>query len=798
MCPAPCNCSTTVAQSHVGISARRRSPGCRVALLCSRAVPAITCSLILIACRTEQPTSVPAVVASVAVTPFSSTVAIGESVGFTAMAHDADGQPVIGRTITWISSDPAKLRVTSAGVATATASGDAAIIATVDGVDGDATVVVAAVVLATAMLGPDVQQSVRGVINEIRSGIDVAPATAATRVRVLPGAIGSAVAATSSSGALLLMGVERGGIISIDAHSSGIALLRLVVLGAFPYVDADALDAATTRHPEFTALVTKIRQLSESGVSFLGDDDVLARAIRIALAAIPSDGRARTNDVRANPTRAAASTVSTMSFPLVEVDVDHTDYDVGKPRTTLYLANHTFLPWEVRSVDDVTGVVIEPLHLLKPQQFDPFAPPFYSGGSGTTEGANTRIRLELSQSQDTRKEALRQIGVTLIGAVAPIVGVVAKDQVVRLTAAVVPKIFDEAFLTGVAALAPEDAAVALALRLFDQSAVEAIAREAATILIKDSVKDLVGEEGLFRLLRDFLDLYSKLSKLLSASAYLRSASYVYSDYGPFSSVNDRLTVCEEEGYFVRCVESLRIEPSAISLPVGGQQPVSLPATYASGTEVFEPPKLDFAFDPVPSGVASLITLPDGSTRAVRADAAGVTRLTIRVPSQNRSAAASVTVTSQVDPPLAGRLTIEDISGRLEWPVSDGSTVMIARLYNADGSMDEQFSGPVCWTTSDVRVLHFFSSGQYPESACGSFGFRVYFRGPGIATVTGTARGLEAKITYAITCVAGHVACTGFLASASGAAPSAAVTRQPTPLKTRRGIGGHPRPGPPSD
>lgn len=84
----------------------------------------------------------PAVVASVTVTFNSPTLTVGQSTQATAVARDASGNIVTGRTVTWASDDALFASVSATGLVTALASGTAAIVARIDGVPGFATVTI--------------------------------------------------------------------------------------------------------------------------------------------------------------------------------------------------------------------------------------------------------------------------------------------------------------------------------------------------------------------------------------------------------------------------------------------------------------------------------------------------------------------------------------------------------------------------------------------------------------------------------------------------------------------------------
>ena len=100
---------------------------------------------LLAACgTTDLPSDPSPTVASVAVTSATTTMtAFGSTIQLTAVAKDAAGGTISGRTFTWSSSDQTVVTVSSSGLATAVADGAASITATADGVDGSASLTVA-------------------------------------------------------------------------------------------------------------------------------------------------------------------------------------------------------------------------------------------------------------------------------------------------------------------------------------------------------------------------------------------------------------------------------------------------------------------------------------------------------------------------------------------------------------------------------------------------------------------------------------------------------------------------------
>jgi len=86
----------------------------------------------------------PASVASVVVSPTSTSLFVGNTLQLAAALKDAGGNTLTGRTVTWASSTPAVATVNSSGLVTAVAAGSAMMTATSEGVKGTATVTVTA------------------------------------------------------------------------------------------------------------------------------------------------------------------------------------------------------------------------------------------------------------------------------------------------------------------------------------------------------------------------------------------------------------------------------------------------------------------------------------------------------------------------------------------------------------------------------------------------------------------------------------------------------------------------------
>src|SRR5207249_2053834 len=84
----------------------------------------------------------PAPVATVTLTPGSATVNEGQTLQLTATLKDANGNTLVGRTVTWQSSNTSAATVNGSGLVSGVAAGSATITATSEGQSGTSAITV--------------------------------------------------------------------------------------------------------------------------------------------------------------------------------------------------------------------------------------------------------------------------------------------------------------------------------------------------------------------------------------------------------------------------------------------------------------------------------------------------------------------------------------------------------------------------------------------------------------------------------------------------------------------------------
>jgi uncharacterized protein YjdB len=164
-------------------------------------------------------TVIPPPVASVTVSPPSSSVGVGQTVQLSVTLKDAGGNTLLGRVTSWTSDQPSIASVTSGGLVTGAAAGTAVITAMSEGQSGTATVTVTGTGSFTVTVLPDTAT--------------VAPlgtVQLAAVVRDPGGAVVSNPAVSWSSGSPLVADVSSSGLVT--ALLPGTAVISAASNGA--------------------------------------------------------------------------------------------------------------------------------------------------------------------------------------------------------------------------------------------------------------------------------------------------------------------------------------------------------------------------------------------------------------------------------------------------------------------------------------------------------------------------------------------------------------------------------------
>jgi uncharacterized protein YjdB len=170
-------------------------------------------------------------VASVAVSPASASVAVGQTVQLTATLKDASGTPLSGRVVTWSSGAPAVATVSATGLVTSVAAGTATITATSEGKSGTAGITVAPTAVASVSVSPAAPSVPAGQTVQLAATPKDASGTPLTGRVVTWSSTAPAVATVNGSG--LVTGLAAGST-TITASSEGKSGTATVTVTAAP------------------------------------------------------------------------------------------------------------------------------------------------------------------------------------------------------------------------------------------------------------------------------------------------------------------------------------------------------------------------------------------------------------------------------------------------------------------------------------------------------------------------------------------------------------------------------------
>ena len=169
-------------------------------------------------------------VASVAVTPSSSSLLVGQASQLTATTRDSTGGTLMGRTVTWSSSNTAVATVASAGLVTAVGAGTAIITASSEGRSGTAAITVALVPVASVAVTPASASLLIGQTSQLAAATrDSIGGTLSGRA-VAWSSSNTAVATVSSAGVVTAIGAGTATITATSEGRSGTAAITVALV----------------------------------------------------------------------------------------------------------------------------------------------------------------------------------------------------------------------------------------------------------------------------------------------------------------------------------------------------------------------------------------------------------------------------------------------------------------------------------------------------------------------------------------------------------------------------------------
>jgi len=157
-------------------------------------------------------------IATIAVTPSTDTVVVTQTLQLTAVAKDAQGGTLTGRTMAWITSDASRATVSSTGLVTGVSPGAVTITASAEGKTGTASITIKDKPVGAVILSPAQVSIETGQTRQLTAQVTDDQGNALTGRPITYTSDNSAVATVSSAG--LVTGVAIGAA-KITATSEG-------------------------------------------------------------------------------------------------------------------------------------------------------------------------------------------------------------------------------------------------------------------------------------------------------------------------------------------------------------------------------------------------------------------------------------------------------------------------------------------------------------------------------------------------------------------------------------------------
>ena len=203
-------------------------------------------------------------VSLVRVTPGSATIAVSSSITLQAEALDASGAPVLGRPITWTSSNETIAIVSATGIVAGIAPGSVTISAAIDGRTGTAAITVSPQAVETVAITPEVDTINVGRRLTLRATPFDARNTPLVNRAIAWTSSDPSIATVSSSGEVLALSV---GTVRIRATVEGKFAEAIITVLPVPVASVIVAPSQVTLNPGQTSQLTVT--LSDSGGNVL-------------------------------------------------------------------------------------------------------------------------------------------------------------------------------------------------------------------------------------------------------------------------------------------------------------------------------------------------------------------------------------------------------------------------------------------------------------------------------------------------------------------------------------------------
>lgn len=261
-------------------------------------------------------------VSLVRITPGSATIPVTGSITLQAEALDASGAPVLGRPVSWTSSNETLAVVSASGVVAGIAAGSVTISATIDGRTGTAAITVAPQAVASVAITPESETIVVGRRVTFRATALDAQGNPLTGRTVVWTSSDPTVAAVSSAGEVLGLAA---GTARIRATVEGKSAEATVVVDPVPVARVVAAPTQITLNPGQTSqLIITLNDsagnvLTGRSIAYTTSDPQIATVSATGLVTAVAEGTAQIQATAEGKTATVSVTVNAVPVASIRI-----------------------------------------------------------------------------------------------------------------------------------------------------------------------------------------------------------------------------------------------------------------------------------------------------------------------------------------------------------------------------------------------------------------------------------------------------------------------------------------------
>ncbi|WP_018480137.1 Ig-like domain-containing protein [Pontibacter roseus] len=516
-------------------------------------------------------------VALIEITAPSLVLNVGDSVQLNAVAKNASGDVVQGKTVEWATSDAAVATVND-GKVRGVGPGSASISARSEGVGSEIGFTVQAVAQNTisipVSLGSDVPTPARRLIEGFHSVLDSASPSEDARLSVYRNREENVIFALGPNDAIMLMAMVKAGEEAVlDANSTADAMVRFALNPAeSDSLTPEQLSQGIRGAASFAALQAEVEKNLTSGGSPLE-----ASATTALAASVATESKSILLELRTAGGNAGATTAST-DLPYYFIETIFKGENLWLEDATgagVDLLNDTRLYWEASSWDEKgEQIAVASLEWL-PFNFFEFFPYINPPVRETLQVKDGKFVVRIHQDETTRRKHAVYLIQQMILSVLEWAGAQKGAREIGATEKVSQIILNEQMPN---LLGKADGASALS---YFGAQLEQMKYEWFYTLLRTHIKNLPVTTPSGKFLRSLINVWERMEVAVSVG---QRAEFTYQlvNYWDYTS---SVELCKNKGQISECVRSVELTPLSVVFKKGETRQLNAKVTGVKGTDL---------------------------------------------------------------------------------------------------------------------------------------------------------------------------------------------------------------------